>query len=241
MRLLAIQHVPFEGVGLIGEWASERGHTVAVVQALTEEYPQLGEFDFLVIMGGPMDADDEIASPWLTAEKQFITRAIAGGKLVLGVCLGAQILAEVLGGRVRRAREREIGWYPVTRMDRRTPPALFSEWPESVVVGHWHGDTFDLPDGLRPVLSSELTPNQAFVFDERVVGLQFHLEWDEAQLLTLLRECPGDLENRTVYVMSATEIADEIPDRVPVCRELLFGLLGRMEALGPRTAEEDDR
>lgn len=241
MRIHVIQHVPFEGPGLIGEWAAEQGHDLEVSLASDERYPVPEEVDLLVIMGGPMDADDEIASPWLVIEKHFIAETIAIGKLVLGVCLGAQILAEVLGGRVKRASEHEIGWYPVELTDAGATEPLFARWPENAVVGHWHGDTFDLPLGLSPALSSELTPNQAFIFDDRVVALQFHLEWDEATLHALVSECGEDLDSGEAWVMSEQEFIDEIPDRVPPCRELLFGLLDDMADLGPRESEEAGR
>lgn len=237
MRIHVIQHVPFEGPGLIGEWAAERGHSLDVTLAITERYPRPDDVDLLVVMGGPMAADDEVASPWLAAEKRFIAETISIGQLVLGVCLGAQIIAEVIGGRVRRASHKEIGWFPVHLTEAGESEPLLSGWPEHAVVGHWHGDTFDLPLGPAPVLSSEATPNQAYVFDDRVVGLQFHLEWDEATLAALLAECSSDLGDGGAYVMSAQEFADEIPDRIPPCRDLLFALLDEMAALGPRRHE----
>jgi GMP synthase-like glutamine amidotransferase len=233
MRIHVIQHVPFEGPALIGEWADECDHSVEVTHAITEEYPSVGEIDFLVVMGGPMDADDEDSSPWLVPEKHFIADAIAAGKLVLGVCLGAQIIAEVLGGRVLRADEREIGWYPVALSSEGGSEPLFARWPDEVVVGHWHGDTFQLPLGMEPVLFSEATRNQAFVFDGRVVGLQFHLEWDAETIEALLEACPDDLEDGGEHVMTAEEFAAGAAAHVPDCRELLFELLDAMEQAGP--------
>lgn len=241
MHIQVIQHVSFEGPGLIGEWAAECGHSLTITQAITESYPPAEEVDLLVVMGGPMDADDEDGSPWLVAEKQFIAQTIAAGRLVLGVCLGAQIVAEVLGGRVIRADEREIGWYPVALTAEGGVEPLFARWPDEVVVGHWHGDTFDLPLGMEPVLFSEVTRNQAFVFDGRVVGLQFHLEWDDETIEALLEACPDDLEDGGEHVMSADEFAAGIQTHVPECRELLFELLDSMENTRPRLPEEDRR
>ena len=237
MRIHVVQHVPFEGPALIGEWAALRGHTLAISQAVTEQYPSAEEVDLLVVMGGSMDADDEIASPWLVPEKRFIAETIAAGRLVLGVCLGAQIIAEVLGGCVRRGRE--LGWYPVRFAECETPSALFAGWPEEIVVGHWHGDTFGLPLAMEPVLSSDVTANQAFVFDERVVGLQFHLEWDAATLLSLLAECPEDLARGGAHVATAEQIAAQIPQCVPACRELLFELLDRLSLTGTLAEEAE--
>jgi GMP synthase-like glutamine amidotransferase len=238
MRIHVIQHVPFEGPGLIGEWAQECGHSLATSLAITEEYPDVDDIDFLAVMGGPMDADDEDASPWLVPEKHFIAEAIAAGRLVLGVCLGAQILAELIGGRVVRADEREIGWFPVRLTTDGAAEQLFARWPDEVVVGHWHGDTFKLPLGMEPALSSEITPNQAFVFDGRVVGVQFHLEWDEDALHALLEACSEELDDGGAHVATAEEFAADASKHVPECRELLFELLDGMEQTGPLRAGE---
>lgn len=234
MRVHVIQHVPFEGPGLIAQWARERSHELTTALATTEEFPDATEIDFLVVMGGPMDADDEIASPWLHAEKHFIAEAIAGGRLVLGVCLGAQILAEVIGGTVRRNPQREIGWYPVHRTEAGSDEPLFADLPDPLVVGQWHSDTFDLPVGLDPLLSSEACVNQAFVFDHRAVGLQFHLEWTEDALSALFLACGSEqLGDDGQWVMSAAEMSDEAPERMAENREALFMLLDAMEAEGP--------
>lgn len=241
MRIHVVQHVPFEGPGLIGQWALAHGHSLATSLAIAEGYPDAEAVDLLVVMGGPMDADDEVASPWLVPEKRFVAETIAAGRLVLGVCLGAQIVAEVLGGCVRRGRELEIGWYPVTVTDAARATPLFAQWPDELVVGHWHGDTFDLPAGMEPILSSAVTANQAFVFDDRVVGLQFHLEWDAETLAALLRECPGDLARSGAHVATAAAMAAAIPERVAACRARLFGLLDGMAAAGRRTDEGDAR
>jgi GMP synthase-like glutamine amidotransferase len=233
MRLHVVQHVPFEGAALIAEWAAERGHELTAALALTEEYPLVDDVDFVVIMGGPMGADDEVANPWLHAEKHFVVEAVAAGKLVLGVCLGAQILAEVLGGKVKRNPEREIGWYPVTLTPAGREERLFARLPETLVVGQWHGDTFVLPAGLEPLMSSEACINQAFVFDGRAVGLQFHLEWTQASLDALLAACGDELVSGGGWTMSAQEIEDEAPERAAVGRVALFGILDEMASLGP--------
>ena len=159
MRIHVIQHVPFEGPGLIGEWAAERGHSLDVTLAITERVPAPDDIDLLVVMGGPMAADDEVASPWLAAEKHFIAETIASGQLVLGVCLGAQIVAEVH----RRARASrgppEIGWFPVRAVGKPASRSRCSPaGPSDAVVGHWHGDTFDLPLGMAPVLVERSDP-----------------------------------------------------------------------------------
>ncbi|TLM80654.1 MAG: amidotransferase, partial [Actinobacteria bacterium] len=136
MRLHVIEHVAFEGPGAIAEWAVERGHGLTKSQALTEVFPPLADIDFLVVMGGPMDADDEEASPWLVAEKRYVGEAMAAGRLVLGVCLGSQIVAEVGGGRIKRNPQIEIGYFPVRHTPATASDPVFSAFPDGLVVGH---------------------------------------------------------------------------------------------------------
>jgi GMP synthase-like glutamine amidotransferase len=115
MRIHYLQHVPFEDSAKIGEWARDTGHTVTCTRLCDEEaLPPLNSFDWLVIMGGPMNVYEHQAYPWLVPEKRLIERAIEHGKFVLGVCLGAQLAADVLGGPVTKNRYREIGWFPVS-------------------------------------------------------------------------------------------------------------------------------
>jgi len=232
VRIQVIRHVPFEGPGLIAQWAEARGHKFAESLAIAEDYPRFDEVDIVVVMGGPMAADDPDSSPWLLAEKRYLSRTIAQGRSVLGVCLGAQIVAEVAGGRVRRNAEREIGWFPVALSEAGAADPVFSAFPDGLVVGHWHGDTFDLPPSAEPMLSSEATPNQAFsLAGGRVIGLQFHLEWTEDGLAQLLGECGEDLATPGRFVSSAESMLAEAPQRVPACREALFALLDSMESL----------
>ncbi|MDR3685617.1 MAG: type 1 glutamine amidotransferase [Coriobacteriia bacterium] len=225
MRVHAIQQAPFEGPGLIADWAAARGHELTTSLAATEEYPACNGVDFLVILGGPMDADDEVASPWLHAEKHYVVECIAAGRGVLGICLGAQILAEVLGGKIRRNDVKEIGWYSVEKTETGGFERLLNAWPDNFVAGQWHGDTFDLPGSLVPLLSSEACENQAFLFDRRVLGLQFHLEWSEASLRSLIEACGDELTGDGMWTMSANELMDEAPDRIAADRELLFSIL----------------
>jgi len=225
MRVHVVQHVPFEGPALIAEWAAARGHELTASLALREEYPPAEQIEFLCVMGGPMSADDEVASPWLRAEKHFIASVIAAGLPVLGVCLGAQILAEVIGGTVRRNESPEIGWFPVERTPIGASEPLFASWSDSTTVGHWHEDTFQLPVGMEPSLSSAACPNQAFVFDQRVVGLQFHIEWTEESLQTLITECGGDLAVWHPSVMTPERMLRGAHFEVPTCRDRLFTLL----------------
>lgn len=229
MRIHVIRHVPFEGPAAIAEWATDRGHELSESLALTEEFPDLAEVDFVVAMGGPMDADDEDASPWLVAEKRWIREAMLCDKLVLGVCLGAQIIAELAGGQVRRGRYPEIGWYLVRRTAAADEDPLFAAFPDVLVVGHWHGDTFDLPPGVEPLLSSDATANQAFALnDGRIVGLQFHLEWTRDALDALVDACGTELADGGPYLTTAAEILSDAQHHLAACRRSLYLLLDLM-------------
>lgn len=238
MRMHVICHVPFEGPGYIAKWAEERGHALTQSFALCEEFPPVDEADFLVLMGGPMAADDNEGNPWLLAEKRYVISAVERGTTVLGVCLGAQIVAEAAGGQVARNDEPEIGWYPVTLTHAGQEDPVFSAFPDGLVVGHWHGDTFELPLGVAPTLTSEATFNQAFsLMGGRIVGLQFHLEWSEEDLRAVINACPEDFRVKAEWVSSAQEFADQAAVRVPACQAALFELLDRMQSLAQEGEE----
>ena len=194
MRLHIIQHVAFEGPGAIAEWALERGHSKTLTrQSNGEKLPGAGEFDFLVVMGGPMSANDDSRFAWLAAEKQLIADAVRGRKAVLGVCLGAQLVAQALGARVYRSREKEIGWFPVRLTPEAAASGLFRGLPAEMTVLHWHGETFDLPQGAVRLAESLVCRNQAFDLDGRVLGLQFHLEVLPEGLEDLIQHSAADL------------------------------------------------
>jgi GMP synthase-like glutamine amidotransferase len=230
MRIACICHVPYEGPGTIASWSVTRGHEFRVIAAVTGEFPPLEDVDMVVVMGGPMGAGDAVALPWLAVEKQYISSAIAARKLVLGVCLGSQLVAEVLGGTVRRGTGPEIGWFPVRLTDAGRESALFGGWPDESVVGHWHRDTFDLPPFVGAAASSTLTANQAFeARGGRVAGLQFHLEWTPDAVAQLVASCGDDLTGGA-WVQSAEELLSGA-SRSADSQVLLFGLLDRMGAL----------
>ncbi len=201
MRIHVIQHVAFEGPGAIGEWARERGHSLT----FTEQWrgtplPKLRDFDFLVIMGGPMSANDGAQLPWIAPEKQLIREALEAQKAILGVCLGAQLVASVLGARVYKNEQKEIGWFPV-RFAPEARASILRGLPETLTVLHWHGETFDLPEGAKRLASSEACVNQAFEFG-RALGMQFHMEVLPSGLEKLIANSAGDLTPGP-YVQSA--------------------------------------
>lgn len=167
--------------------------------------PDVHEFDWLVVMGGPMGVYDEDQYPWLTEEIQFIRAAIDNGKIVLGICLGAQLIAASLGAPVSQNEEREIGWFPVTATPEAAGTVLAASLQVPTAVFHWHGDTFELPSGATWLAWSEACRHQAFSIGSTVLGLQFHLEMTSATAAALLDNCGQGLEE-TQFVQGPDEI-----------------------------------
>jgi GMP synthase-like glutamine amidotransferase len=165
MRLHSLEHEPFEGLANIEVWAKNRGHSISRTLLFNnEELPDIDDFDWLVIMGGSMNIYEEEKYPWLREEKNFIAEAIAGKKIVLGICLGSQLIADVLGGNVSKNKYKEIGWFPVSlTADAKNSP-VFSTLPRKFAAFHWHGDTFKIPPGAVRIAESEGCANQAFEY-----------------------------------------------------------------------------
>lgn len=207
MLILVFQHVPFEGPAAITDWASVRRHALVTTRFDQGDLPPEDEdgWDWLLILGGPMNVDEEAAYPWLAAEKAFIGRAIAAGKTVIGVCLGGQLIARALGARVRRAVEKEIGWFPVDISPQAQETQLGGVLPERFLAFHWHGDTFDIPEGAVSLAGSAACPNQGFLYQGRVLGLQFHLEATPESVASLIAHSGDDLVSGP-YVQDAAEI-----------------------------------
>lgn len=194
MRVHYFQHVSFEGLGSIENWVTENEYPLTVTQFFKEgwQIPTINDIDFLIVMGGPMGVYDYVEFPFLTEEKAFIKEFIRAGKRVLGVCLGAQLIAAALGKEVYpNGGLKEIGWMPINKVG---DSAIFNDFPENVNVLHWHGDTFDLPGGAELIYSTDACRNQAFVIDNRVVGLQFHFEANQESLTAFTQNCKAEIE-----------------------------------------------
>lgn len=210
MRVAIFEHAPYEGPGAIATWADDRGHAVTRIDATRGTFPEPAEYDFLVVMGGPMSANDDATLDWLAAEKVAVRAGIDAGKRVLGVCLGGQIVASVLGAAITRNPELEIGWFPVTLSRAARESRVFQALPESFISGHWHGDTFAIPEGATAMASSEACVNQAFEYDDgRVVGVQFHLEWFSADVEALAESCGAEVVPAPHAVDIQTFVAGE--------------------------------
>jgi len=224
IRLHYLQHVAFEGPGSIATWAAARQYPVTATHLYKgDRLPEQGSFDCLVIMGGPLNIYEHEAYPWLTAEKRFIEMAIQNNKTIIGVCLGAQLLADVLGQKVYTGRHKEIGWFPIYKTDqaRQNPSARFL--PDTVEVFHWHGDTFDIPAGALHLARSEACAGQGFIYDRRVVGLQFHLEITRAGAGQLIENCRDEIVGGR-FIQPPEQILSA-PDRFDTLNGLMASLL----------------
>jgi GMP synthase-like glutamine amidotransferase len=228
MRIHYFQHVPFEGLGSIEQWIGTRHYHLSATRLYQDEpLPKMDSFDWLIIMGGPMGVHDEDQLPWLVGEKKAIEGAIRQGKVVLGICLGAQLIADVLGARVYPNRFKEIGWFPIelTEAGERSP--LFGFLPKRLEVFHWHGDTFDLPSGAMHIARSEACTHQAFVYEERVIGLQFHLESTPEGVEDLIQNCLEELVDGS-YIQPPAQLR-ATPEAFSAINRTMQGLITRME------------
>jgi GMP synthase-like glutamine amidotransferase len=228
MKIHTLQHVPFEDPANFGRWFARRGHTMAdtLLYERGAALPDLESFDFLLIMGGPMSVNDETEFPWLVDEKRFVAQAVTAGKTVVGVCLGAQLIANVLGSHVYRNPEKEIGWFPVRLADEGLKSRSFKGFSREFMAFHWHGETFDIPTGAVRLAESGACVNQAFEYDGRVVGLQFHLETDEASAGRLIENCGGEIKPAP-FIQSAEEMMGKRERFTDISRSLDM-LLGNL-------------
>ena len=190
MRVQVFQHVAFEGLGSIQQWLAAKQARVAWTRFYEPHHlPALSDLDCLIVLGGPMSVNDEASLPWLVEEKRFIAAAIAAGKPVLGICLGAQLIAGALGARVYANAQKEIGWFEVEAVSSHPDDFHFP----TIEVFHWHGETFDLPVGARHLARSRVCENQAFQIGTKVLGLQFHLETTPESAQAMWQHCADDL------------------------------------------------
>ncbi|MBN2193062.1 MAG: hypothetical protein JW751_09620 [Polyangiaceae bacterium] len=228
MRFQVLQHVAFEGPARIAEYAAARGHALAVARLdLGEPAPPPAAYDLLVVLGGPMGVYDERECSWLAAEKRALAAALAADRAVLGVCLGAQLIAAVSGSRVYPASEKEIGWFAVRGPRHDDGVAAHVPVPAQFSPLHWHGDTFDLPPLAQRLAETDVCENQAFQLHDRVVGLQFHVELTLESVQALVEHAISDITGGD-YQQSPAAILAEAPERLASIGPVLDGLLDHL-------------
>lgn len=225
MKLIYLQQVPFETPAHVGRWAAGRGFDVSGVHLFDgHKLPEVNDFDWLVVLGGPMSVSDRQRYPWLADEEDLIRRAVEARRVVIGLCLGAQLMAEALGGRVYSAGQREIGWHEVCLTGRGAHDSLLCDWPQRFHVFQWHAETFDIPPDAIHLFASEACHNQAFQYDRCAYALQFHLEMGEPQIRELIENSP-DMSYEGPLVQSSEEMLELTGQHEPAARRLCERLL----------------
>jgi len=206
LRIHCFQHVDYENLGCIEDWCNAKGHFITYTKFHKGELlPETANFDWLIVMGGPMGVyDDEIYS-WLLNEKKAIKAAIEHNKAVIGICLGSQLVAEVLGAKVYKSLEKEIGWFDIMLTEQGENESITNGIKTISKVFHWHGDTFDLPQNTKHIYYSKACKNQAFLYNDNVLGLQFHLEVTKKSIKAMILQGKHELKNEK-YIQSEKEI-----------------------------------
>ncbi|MHB9141851.1 MAG: type 1 glutamine amidotransferase [Paludibacter sp.] len=209
LSIQVFQHVAFEGLGCIEKWITANKHSVTYTHFYkTYQLPTIEQTDWLIVMGGPMGVYDEAVYPFLKDEKEFIRLAIENGKTVLGICLGSQLIAEVLGAKVYPNKQKEIGWMNVKLTNEARSLQVFTGFEDEFAVFQWHGDTYELPNESTLLFSSAVCQHQAFLFKNKILGLQFHFEVTPESLREMVENGMHELvESETVQ--SAEKILEQ--------------------------------
>ena len=190
----------------LNKWASKNNHELFSTKFYGDfTLPKITSFDWLIVMGGPMGVYDYGKFPWLNTEIEFIQQAIQADKTVIGICLGSQLIAAALGAKVYSNTKKEIGWFPLFKTKAGKQHALLNELPDYLTSFHWHGDTFDLPKDSAHLLRTKACANQAFLYNDKVLGLQFHLEVTPQTLKEITVNCRHELIPQS-YIQSEQEI-----------------------------------
>lgn len=199
-------HVPFEGPEIIADWIKKEKHTLDFTRFYEDDkLPEAGRIDLLVIMGGPMNVFDFHIHPWMQEEIEWVKAFIESGKPVLGICLGAQIIASSLGVEVYPGEHKEIGWHNLQFLPALGEYKIWEALPATRKVFHWHGDTFPIPEGATRIAGSQAFPNQGFIYKHRVLALQFHLEATPDSVKQLVDHCRHELVDGP-YIQCEAEI-----------------------------------
>lgn len=222
MRIHFIQHMPFEYPGTIADWANEKNYPAAYTKIFEDaNFPSIDSFDMLVIMGGVMGVYEENKYEWMKAEKKFIRKSIEENKKVLGICLGAQFIAEALDAKIFPHTQKEIGWFEVEKI---SAHKLTEKLPQSFKTFHWHGDTFTLPENAIHLFKTNACVQQGFVYNNHVAGLQFHMEVKE-DLLNGMAENERSELIKADYVQTEDEIKKLATEHIREQKKFMYNFL----------------
>jgi GMP synthase-like glutamine amidotransferase len=230
MKIHVLQHSSINTLGTIEEYAKTKNHRLESTRFYEITNPlELDSFDLLIIMGGPMGIYDYKDNLWLKNEKTFIKQAIEAGKTVLGICLGAQLLADILGTRVYENQYIEMGWFPVKAFRSENKQEFLEGLPDEITVFHWHSRTFDLPAGAVQLFESEGCKNQGFIYKGRIVALQFHPEVNEERILNLIKRFGDGMVNGP-FVQKKEEMLGQ-RKYLASTKEFMFLMLDKLEKM----------
>jgi GMP synthase-like glutamine amidotransferase len=223
MEILVFQHHPLEGLGTIKDWLESHQASITYHKFFEDQsIPNIDDYDGLIIMGGPMSVNDEDEHPWITDAVKTIKRAIDSNKKVLGICLGAQLIAKSLGAIVKPNQHREIGLHPISPV--KTSNTDVFTFPNPLNVIHWHSQTFDIPLNATHIAQSEACTNQGFQMGKNAIGLQFHLELDKDSLKSLIKEFKDQLI-QDQYVHNEGRINSITNEEFEIMQKSLINLL----------------
>jgi GMP synthase-like glutamine amidotransferase len=208
--VLLVQNTRIEGSGYLGELLTEDGFNIQSVNAKHESLPEK-QYSLVVVLGAPESANDNL--PYLQEEQKLIRQSVDQNTPVLGICLGSQLIAKTFGGKVYPGPKKEIGFY--NDLIPQADSSLFSGFENPFTVFHWHGDTFDLPEGAVRLASSEDYQNQAFQF-KSAVGLQFHLEVNEEMVNLWLDKTEEKLQS--IPYIDPQKIRSDIDENISIVK-----------------------
>jgi GMP synthase-like glutamine amidotransferase len=210
MKIQCFQHVNFEDLGCIDNWIGMNGHSLKYTRFYeNHKIPNTDDFDMLIIIGGPMSVNDEEKFTWLKTEKSTIKEAIEKNKIVIGICLGSQLVANALGEEVFKNSEKEIGWFDINLIDQKESENIIKNKENILKAFHWHGETYKLPENSIHLAYSECCENQAFLYNRKVLGLQFHLEVTQKSIVAMIENGRNELKNGK-YIQTENEILKQL-------------------------------
>jgi GMP synthase-like glutamine amidotransferase len=223
MEILVFQHHPLEGLGTIKHWLESHHASITYHRFFEDQsIPNIDDYDALIIMGGPISVNDEEELPWITDVVKTIKRAVDRNKKVLGICLGAQLIAKSLGAIVKPNQHKEIGLHPIFPV--KTSNTDVFNFPNPLNVIHWHSQTFDIPPNATHIAQSEACSNQGFQLGKNAIGLQFHLELDKDSLKPLVKEFKDQLIQEQ-YVHNEGRINSITNEEFEIMQKNLVNLL----------------
>lgn len=231
MHIHYFQHVPFEGLSCIADWANRHQHQVTYTRWYENtDTSAVAAADWLIIMGGPMGVYEQDHHPWMTTEIALIREAIQQNKKVLGICLGSQLIAAALGANVYPHTQPEIGWFPLDLSFQGQAAPLETVLPHHFNTFHFHGDTFDVPAGATRFAASAACSHQAFIYGDRVIGLQFHMELTAESLQEMILHGAGAIAAGGPFVQNEEKIRQHM-NLLTQNTENMYRLLDYMAAL----------